>query len=99
GAWRDGAGRPIDESRPTSTHIGAREITRGSRVRVRPKKVADVFDLVLSGKTAIVRSLEQDLEGQEHLCVAFEDDPGRELEQKAQLGHRFFFRPEDVEPL
>jgi hypothetical protein len=31
--------------------------------------------------------------------VVFEDDPGRDLGELRQAGHRFFFSPEEVEPL
>jgi hypothetical protein len=33
------------------------------------------------------------------LSVVIEDDPGRDLGAARVLGHRFFFAPEEVEPL
>ena len=33
------------------------------------------------------------------LILAVEDDPGREMVDLPVLGHRFFFSPEEVEPL
>ena len=34
-----------------------------------------------------------------HLAVVVEDDPGRDLGERRQPGHRFFFAPDEVEPL
>jgi hypothetical protein len=39
------------------------------------------------------------LEGRVYLAVTIDDDPGRDLGQLRQPGHRFFFTPEEVEPL
>jgi hydrogenase maturation protease len=79
--------------------IGDVEITTGSRVRLRPRRTADAFDMVMTGKTALVASIEQDYEGAFHLSVVLDDDPGRDLGLMRQPGHRFFFAPADVEPL
>jgi hypothetical protein len=68
-------------------------------VRLRPQGRADILDLALAGKTATVESLEQDFEGRVYLAVTVDDDPGRDLGALRQPGHRFFFRPEEVEPL
>jgi hypothetical protein len=69
----------------------------GDRVRLRPRKKTDVFDIALDGKMAIIESVECDLENRVHLAVTVEDDPGRDLGVAHQIGHRFFFSPEDVE--
>ncbi len=71
----------------------------GARVRLRPRRSADILDIALNGKQAIVEAVEQDLEGHIHLAVVLEDDPGRDLGMTRQPGHRFFFGPEEVEPL
>jgi len=75
------------------------EIKPGSRVRLRPRAGGDVMDIALAGKTAVVESLEQDYEGKVHICVVVDDDPGRDIGLMRQPGHRFFFEPEEVEPL
>ena len=41
----------------------------------------------------------QALDGQVQLALTVEDDPGRDLGQDRMIGHRFFFSPEEVEPL
>jgi hydrogenase maturation protease len=48
---------------------------------------------------AVVESVEQDMEGRVQLVVVVDDDPGRDLGFRKQPGHRFFFTPEEVEPL
>jgi hypothetical protein len=71
----------------------------GARVRLQPKRSADILDLALQGKTAIIEAVESDLEGHTHVAVVLEDDPGRDLGLARQPGHRFFFSPEEVEPI
>lgn len=75
------------------------ELKLGDRVRLKPRAGGDVFDLALAGKTAVVEAIEQDYEGKAHLAVVVDDDPGRDLGMLRQPGHRFFFAPEEVEPL
>ncbi len=71
----------------------------GDRVRLRPRKKADIFDIALDGKIAIVEAVEHDFEDRIHLAVTVEDDPGRDFGVARQIGHRFFFSPEEVELL
>jgi hypothetical protein len=75
------------------------EFREGDRVRLRPRKKADIFDIALAGKVAIVESVERDFEDRVHLAVTVEDDPGRDFGIARQIGHRFFFSPEEVELL
>jgi hydrogenase maturation protease len=75
------------------------QLRRGDRVRLRPRAGGDVFDLALAGKTAAVESIEQDYEGNLHVCVVVEDDPGRDIGLMRQPGHRFFFALSEVEPI
>jgi hydrogenase maturation protease len=65
-------------------------------VKLRPRAGGDVFDLALAGRTAVVDVIERDMEGRVHVGVLVDDDPGRDLGER---GHRFFFSPEEVEPL
>jgi hypothetical protein len=75
------------------------EVKRGGRVRLRPRPRGDIFDLALAGQIAIIESIEQDYENNVHLAVVLEDDPGRDMGMLRQPGHRFFFSPDEVEPL
>ncbi len=88
-----------DHRKLECVHVGPCEIRAGDRVRLRPRGGADIMDLALAGMTANVESIEQDFEGCIYLAVTVDDDPGRDLGVLKQPGHRFFFLPEEVEPL
>jgi hypothetical protein len=79
--------------------VGGVELKTGMRVRLRPRRGGDIFDLALAGQVAFIEAIEQDYEDKVHLAVVLEDDPGRDLGMLRQPGHRFFFSPEEVEPL
>ena len=89
------------ERRPALESIvaGGVELAKGSRVLLWPGPGGDVMDLALRGKVAFVEAIEQDYEGEIQLAVTLEDDPGRDLGEANILGHRFFFSPEEIEPL
>ena len=74
-------------------------LKRGDRVRLWPKKSADIMDIALAGQVAEIEAIEVDYDDQIHLAVILDDDPGRDLGALRQPGHRFFFSPEEVEPL
>ena len=93
--WSEGE----DRRKLESVRIGAAEVRPGGRVRLHPRGRADIFDLVLAGKSAVVEAIEQDFEGRAYLAVIVEDDPGADLGMLRQPGHRFFFSPEEVEPM
>ena len=88
-----------DRKKAECVHIGEAEIRGGDRVRLRPARRADILDMALAGKAATVESIEQDFEGQVYLAVTVDDDPGRDLGGLRQPGYRFFFQPNEVEPL
>ena len=88
------AKKPLDDLR-----ISNIEVRHGTRVRLRPRAGGDVMDIALTGKAAIIESIEQDYEGKIHIGVVVDDDPGRDIGLMRQPGHRFFFTPEEVEPL
>jgi hypothetical protein len=69
----------------------------GARVRVRPGRNADAFDVLLAGKLATVARVERDLEGRVLCAVTIDDDPGADLGATGFPGHRFFFRPDELE--
>jgi len=89
------------EERPAlqSVVVGGVELEKGSRVLLWPRAGGDIMDLALKGKVAFVEGIEQDYEDRIHLAVTLEDDPGRDMGVDRILGHRFFFSPEEVEPL
>lgn len=93
--FRDQEGRPELQS----LVVGGVEITKGSRVLLWPCPGGDIMDVALAGKVAFIEAIEQDYEDRVHLAVTVEDDPGRDLGGDHILGHRFFFSPEEIEPL
>jgi hydrogenase maturation protease len=93
GAWAE-----LEQPGPDHIVVAGRALRPGSRVRLHPARSGDIFDRALQGRLARVERIEQDGEDRLHLAVSLEDDPGRALGPASQLGHRFFFSPEEVEP-
>jgi hypothetical protein len=97
--------RPLEEQifgtnqRLAGIHIGDVYLKPGDRVRIRPKSRADIMDIALDGKVAIIEALEEDAEARVHLALVVQDDPGKDLGMLRQPGHRFFYSVEEVEPL
>ena len=89
------------EERPALQSLVVRgvELAKGSRVLLWPRAGGDIMDLALKGKVAFVEGIEQDYEDRIYIAVTLEDDPGRDLGEGRFLGHRFFFSPEEIEPL
>jgi len=79
--------------------VGGVDLRVGDHVRLRPRAGADILDIALVGKTATIESLERDFEDRVHVAVTVDDDPGREFGLERLPGHRFFFSPEELEPL
>lgn len=96
---RPGSWEELERPGPDVVVVGGVELRRGSRVRLRPRAGGDVFDVVLAGRLAVVEAIEQDTDGNVQLAIIVEDDPGRDLGARRRPGHRFFFAPEEVEPL
>jgi hydrogenase maturation protease len=88
-----------DKNPVESLEINGVQVRRGDRVKLRPGARGDVFDLALEGKIAAIESIEQDYEGKLHVCVVLDDDPGKDIGLMRQPGHRFFFAPNEVEPV
>jgi hypothetical protein len=79
--------------------INGKEVSKGSRVRLRPRQAADAIDMMLAGRLARVESIERDYEDRVYVAVSLEDDPGQDLGAELQVGHRFFFYAHEVEPM
>jgi hydrogenase maturation protease len=94
GAWEE-----LERPGPDWVEVRGRQLRAGSTVRLRPLRSADMFDLALAGRTAVIEAIEEDMDGRISLAVVVEDDPGRDLGLARQPGHRFFFLPSEVEPV
>lgn len=77
--------------------IDGTKVTKGSAVRLHPKRRADVWDLFLDGKGATVRAIHQDVEDLLYVAVTVDDDPASDLHD--WYGRSFFFYPDEIEPL
>ena len=89
----------LERPGPDAVTVDGVELRARSRVRLKPRAGGDVFDLALAGRTAVVEGIDQDLDGNVKLAVAVDDDPGRDLGLRRHPGPRFFFSPDEVEPL
>jgi hydrogenase maturation protease len=90
----------LEEKLPVeSIDVQGIALRKGDCVILRPRAGGDIFDLALTGRIAVIEAIEQDYEGKLHLAVIVEEDPGRDLGLLRQPGHRFFFTPEEVQPV
>src|SRR3954453_17805811 len=85
----------LERPGPDTVRVDGVELRRRSRVRLRPRETAELWDRALAGRAASVEAIVQDLEGNVQLAVSVDDDPGRDLGTR----RRFFFSPAEVEPL
>src|ERR1700687_4164549 len=83
----------VPERDPTTPYAA------GDGVRIRPEGRADVMDITLQGKAAVIESIEQDAENRIYLALVLDEDPGKDLGFLRQPGHRFFYGLNEVEPL
>jgi hypothetical protein len=91
---------PFVEHTPVSSvRVFGIELRTGDRVRLWPHKKADILDIAMEGKLATIEAIEQDLEDNVQFAVVLDDDPGRDMGMLRQVGHRFFFTPDELEPL
>ncbi len=86
-------------ARLESVSVRGVQLHAGSRVRIRPRGRADVIDIALAGRLAIIEALECDAEDRIQLALVLEDDPGKDLGMMRQPGHRFFYGVDEVEPV
>ena len=93
GAWDpDGTGGTTE-----SVRWDGGLLHRGDRIIIRPRRRADIMDMALEGRTAVVESIERDYEDVVQVAVLVVDDPGKDLGALRQPGHRFFFGLDDLE--
>jgi hydrogenase maturation protease len=84
---------------PQEVIVAGRLLRPGRRVRLKPRRVGDTLDSALTGRVAVIEGIEQDEAGIAHVAVVLEDDPGRDLAPARHPAHRFFFAPEEIEPI
>ncbi|MFI9595891.1 hydrogenase maturation protease [Nonomuraea sp. NPDC052265] len=84
---------------PAEAIVDGVRLAPGSRVRLRPKSRADILDLALNGRLAVVESVERDDDGGFHVGVTLAGDPLRDLGESRLPCHRFFYSAEELEPV
>jgi hypothetical protein len=96
-----GEWNPFEETKapPESVRVFGIDLHVGDRIRIWPQKSADIIDIALKGQVAVIEAIEQDFENHIQFAVVLDNDPGREFGMMRQPGHRFFFSPEEVEPM
>jgi len=81
------------------TQVNGRVLKSGARVRLHPQHKVDVFDSVLDGRTATIETIERDHANHIHVAVIVDDEPGKDFGRGLQIANRFFFAPDEIDPL
>ncbi|HST54385.1 MAG TPA: hydrogenase maturation protease [Solirubrobacteraceae bacterium] len=90
----------LERRGPDFVEVGGVSVGAGSVVRLAPRQTgSDIFEVALAGRVALVHEVLEDYEGRVQLAVTVSDDPGQDLGAMRRPGHRFFFGPDEVEPL
>ena len=77
--------------------IGGRQVSRGSRVRLRPGvRRADAQDMFLAGRIAEVQAVLHDVDNQPYLAVSLAGQPDEDL--RVAHGRFLYFATDEVEP-
>ncbi len=100
GADPFGSGDPfaaIDVPSIDCVFVDGVKVSKGSSVRLHPKRRADAWDMFLRDKVATVRAIHQDVEDVTYVAVTVDEDPASDLHD--WYGRSFFFYPDEVEPL
>jgi hypothetical protein len=95
--WWDAGQDARAEPEQDAVLVNGVPVSKGSRVLLRPSRRADAQDLFLAGQTAVVSRVYFDVDGDTHVAVVLEDDPGRDLYDTT--GRFYYFGPEEIEPL
>ena len=88
------SGPKADPTTDTALVVGG-EVRKGASVRLHPLLRADAQDLFVVGKLATVTGVFHDLDGDTHVAVTLDDDPGADLHE--WYGRYLYFKPEELE--
>jgi hypothetical protein len=95
--WDPGADASVDPETDSVTIAGV-EVAKGSKVLLSPgSRRADAQDMFLEGRTATVAAVLLDVDGNTHVAVTIDDDPGAEI--SAAHGRFRYFAPDELAPL
>ena len=95
--WDPGADASVNPE-TDSVLIAGVEVAKGSQVLLAPGlRRADAQDMFLTGRTATVAAVLLDVDGNTHVAVTINDDPGAEI--SAAHGRFRYFSPDELAPL
>ncbi|MEU0070086.1 hypothetical protein ABZ027_11160 [Streptomyces sp. NPDC006332] len=96
--WWDPASEAGFDPERDRVDVDGRSVGRGSRVELRPGlRRTDAQDIFLQGRTATVEAVLHDVDGQVHLAVTVDGDPGADI--RREQGRFLYFQPDEVTPL
>ncbi|MGI8711319.1 MAG: hypothetical protein ACR2LA_10035 [Acidimicrobiales bacterium] len=78
-----------------SVRVGDVDVTKGTKVVLRPSRRADAHDLFLAGMDATVSGVFHDVDGTVQVAVSVDDDPATEA--LSWQGRYLFFFPDEIE--
>lgn len=84
---------------PEAVDVGGRMLRRGDSVVLRPRTTVDLMARGLDGRLATIERIDAEIDGTIVVSVVAADDPARTLGKARFLGHRFFFAPDELEPV
>ena len=94
--WDPGQDSSFDPFTDTM-RIGGVEVGAGTRVRLKPSRRADAHDLFYAGRLATVKGVFNDVDGDQHVAVALDDDPAADMLE--WQGRFLYFHPDEIEVL
>ncbi|MFE2294693.1 hypothetical protein [Streptomyces sp. NPDC059452] len=96
--WWDPQQDPEAADAPSTVSIDGEAVGEGSRVLLTPgARRTDAQDTFLRGCRATVEAVVADLDGELHLAVVLDDDPGGDI--RRGQGRFLYFKPDEVAPL
>jgi len=95
--WDPGADSSVDPD-TDSVLVAGVEVAKGSKVVLTPRlHGTDAQDMFLDGRTATVAAVLLDVDGNTHVAVTLDDDPGADL--SLVQGRFQYFSPDEIVPL
>lgn len=95
--WDPGADASVNPD-TDSVLISGVEVAKGSKVVLTPGlRRTDAQDMFLTGRTATVAAVLLDVDGNTHVAVTLDDDPGAEI--SAAHGRFRYFSPDELAPV
>jgi hypothetical protein len=95
--WDPGADASVDPE-TDSVLIAGVEVAKGSKVLLSPGlRRTDAQDMFLAGRIATVAAVLLDVDGNTHVAVTLDDDPGAEI--SAAHGRFRYFSPDELAPM